>query len=157
MTDADCVFCKIVAGKIPSRKVYEDDDMLAFHDINPVAPVHFMIHGRGSSTGAPLSFVFMRLCPCGKNLGKSMALYKEPTSDIDTRLRVAKAIIDGSHQFAGTISCGRELLESAKNLVIIPDSVITLQSRFFLRIPATFSQLSLRPRQRCLQGAGTAP
>ena len=39
----DCIFCKIVAGKIPSRKVYEDDDMLAFHDIAPVAPVHFMI------------------------------------------------------------------------------------------------------------------
>ncbi len=39
----DCIFCKIVAGQIPSRKVYEDDDMLAFHDINPVAPVHFMI------------------------------------------------------------------------------------------------------------------
>ena len=39
----DCIFCKIVAGKIPSRKVYEDDDMLAFHDISPVAPVHFMI------------------------------------------------------------------------------------------------------------------
>jgi histidine triad (HIT) family protein len=39
----DCVFCKIVEGKIPSRKVYEDDDMLAFHDINPLAPVHFMI------------------------------------------------------------------------------------------------------------------
>jgi histidine triad (HIT) family protein len=39
----DCIFCKIVAGTIPSRKVYEDDDMLAFHDINPVAPVHFMM------------------------------------------------------------------------------------------------------------------
>ena len=39
----DCVFCKIVAGEIPSRKVYEDDDMLAFHDIHPLAPVHFMI------------------------------------------------------------------------------------------------------------------
>ena len=39
----DCIFCKIVAGKIPSRKVYEDDDILAFHDINPLAPVHFMI------------------------------------------------------------------------------------------------------------------
>jgi histidine triad (HIT) family protein len=40
---SDCIFCKIVAGKIPSRKVYEDDDMFAFHDINPLAPVHFMI------------------------------------------------------------------------------------------------------------------
>lgn len=39
----DCIFCKIVEGKIPSRKVYEDDEILAFHDINPMAPVHFMI------------------------------------------------------------------------------------------------------------------
>lgn len=40
---SDCIFCKIVAGQIPSRKVYEDEDVLAFHDINPAAPVHFMI------------------------------------------------------------------------------------------------------------------
>ena len=40
---SECIFCRIVEGKIPSRKVYEDDDMLAFHDINPQAPVHFMI------------------------------------------------------------------------------------------------------------------
>ena len=39
----DCIFCKIVAGAIPSRKVYEDEQVFAFHDINPVAPVHFMI------------------------------------------------------------------------------------------------------------------
>ncbi len=39
----DCLFCKIVRGEIPSRKVYEDDDMFAFHDIHPQAPVHFMI------------------------------------------------------------------------------------------------------------------
>lgn len=41
--DPDCIFCKIAAGQIPSRKVYEDDQVFAFHDINPVAPVHFMI------------------------------------------------------------------------------------------------------------------
>jgi histidine triad (HIT) family protein len=41
--EPDCVFCKIVRGEIPSRKVYEDGDVLAFHDINPVAPVHFML------------------------------------------------------------------------------------------------------------------
>ena len=40
---ADCIFCKIVEGKIPSRKVYEDDEILAFHDIAPWAPVHFLI------------------------------------------------------------------------------------------------------------------
>jgi histidine triad (HIT) family protein len=40
---SDCIFCKIVRGEIPSKKVYEDADMYAFHDINPVAPVHFMV------------------------------------------------------------------------------------------------------------------
>ncbi|MBQ7922942.1 MAG: histidine triad nucleotide-binding protein [Clostridia bacterium] len=39
----DCLFCKIIAGTIPSNKVYEDDDMLAFHDINPEAPVHVLV------------------------------------------------------------------------------------------------------------------
>ena len=39
----DCIFCKIARGEIPCRKVYEDDELLAFHDINPVAPVHFML------------------------------------------------------------------------------------------------------------------
>lgn len=40
---SDCIFCKIARGEIPCKKVYEDDDIFAFHDINPVAPVHFMI------------------------------------------------------------------------------------------------------------------
>ncbi len=40
---SDCLFCKIIRGDIPSRKVYEDEDVYAFHDINPVAPVHFML------------------------------------------------------------------------------------------------------------------
>ncbi len=39
----DCIFCKIVAGQIPSRKVYEDDELYAFHDIKPWAPVHFLV------------------------------------------------------------------------------------------------------------------
>ncbi len=39
----DCLFCKIAAGEIPSKKVYEDADMLAFHDINPEAPVHVLV------------------------------------------------------------------------------------------------------------------
>lgn len=38
-----CIFCKIVKGEIPSKKVYEDDDFLAFHDINPIAPIHILI------------------------------------------------------------------------------------------------------------------
>lgn len=39
----NCIFCKIAKGEIPSRKVYEDDDVLVFHDINPLAAVHFMM------------------------------------------------------------------------------------------------------------------
>jgi histidine triad (HIT) family protein len=38
-----CLFCKIAAGKIPSKRVYNDDSLFAFHDINPVAPVHILI------------------------------------------------------------------------------------------------------------------
>jgi histidine triad (HIT) family protein len=43
VSDPNCIFCKIVRGEIPSRKVYEDAEVLAFHDIQPVAPVHFML------------------------------------------------------------------------------------------------------------------
>lgn len=40
---SDCLFCRIARGEIPSRKVYEDDEILAFHDINPLRPVHFLM------------------------------------------------------------------------------------------------------------------
>ena len=39
----DCIFCKIAEGKIPSNIVYRDDDVLAFDDVNPVAPIHVLI------------------------------------------------------------------------------------------------------------------
>jgi len=39
----DCLFCQIVSGKVPSKKIYEDDEIFAFHDINPAAPVHFLV------------------------------------------------------------------------------------------------------------------
>ena len=38
-----CIFCKIINGEIPSKKAYEDDKILAFHDINPQAPVHILV------------------------------------------------------------------------------------------------------------------
>ncbi|MBA4707331.1 MULTISPECIES: histidine triad nucleotide-binding protein [Aquitalea] len=40
---SDCIFCKIAAGDIPCNKIYEDADVVAFHDIRPIAPVHFLI------------------------------------------------------------------------------------------------------------------
>ena len=43
MHDPNCLFCKIIAGQIPSKKVYEDEEIFAFHDIHPWAPVHFLM------------------------------------------------------------------------------------------------------------------
>ncbi len=43
MADSDCLFCKIVAGDIPAKKVYEDDHAVAFEDVNPQAPTHVLV------------------------------------------------------------------------------------------------------------------
>jgi histidine triad (HIT) family protein len=40
---ANCIFCKIVNGQIPSKKLYEDDDVVVFNDINPAAPIHLLV------------------------------------------------------------------------------------------------------------------
>ena len=42
-TMEDCIFCKIIKGEIPANKVYEDEEVLAFHDINPAAPIHILV------------------------------------------------------------------------------------------------------------------
>ena len=39
----DCIFCKIIKGEIPSKKVYEDEKVYAFYDISPEAPIHFLV------------------------------------------------------------------------------------------------------------------
>ena len=39
----NCIFCKIAEGDLPSRKVYEDEEVVAFHDVNPQAPVHVLV------------------------------------------------------------------------------------------------------------------
>jgi len=48
----DCLFCKIIAGEIPSDKVYEDDQILAFRDINPAAPTHVLVIPKEHIEGA---------------------------------------------------------------------------------------------------------
>jgi histidine triad (HIT) family protein len=40
---SDCIFCQIIAGTIPSKKVMEDDDVVVIHDINPAAPIHLLV------------------------------------------------------------------------------------------------------------------
>lgn len=56
MSEMSCLFCKIAAGDIPSDRLYEDDEMVAFNDINPVAPVHqLLIPRRHIASAAELS------------------------------------------------------------------------------------------------------
>ncbi len=74
----DCLFCKIIAGEIPSKKVYEDDLVYAFYDINPQAPVHFLvipkehIESAGEITGensAVIAHVFEVIAKLASELG----------------------------------------------------------------------------------------
>lgn len=74
----DCIFCKIIAGEIPSNKVYEDDDILAFRDINPQAPVHILVipkahiggvHEVTSENSAIVSKIFVKIAEIAKNEG----------------------------------------------------------------------------------------
>jgi histidine triad (HIT) family protein len=62
----DCIFCKIFQGAIPSKKVFENDKVLAFHDINPKAPVHILVIHKVhtpsvSETDEAHSFIFADL------------------------------------------------------------------------------------------------
>jgi histidine triad (HIT) family protein len=91
----DCLFCKLVSGRIPSKKVYEDDEILAFHDINPVAPVHFLM--------VPKAHV-ASLAECGPEhapvLGRMMA--------VAGRLAREQGAADGFRLIVNTGRVGRQ-------------------------------------------------
>ena len=61
--DENCIFCKIIKGDIPSNKVYEDDKMLAIHDVAPAAPVHVLLlpkeHTANVTTADPAIVAYM--------------------------------------------------------------------------------------------------
>lgn len=74
----DCLFCKIIAGEIPSAKVYEDDIMYAFKDINPQAPVHVLVipkthiaslDGISAENSAVVAKIFEKIPQIAKGLG----------------------------------------------------------------------------------------
>lgn len=73
-----CVFCEIIAGNIPSTKVYEDDNILAFKDINPVAPVHIIVVPKvhiesaneiNSENSKYVSYIFEKISEIAKSQG----------------------------------------------------------------------------------------
>ena len=77
---ADCLFCKIIAGEIPSNKVYEDDKVLAFHDIAPQAKTHILVipkeHISGVSeitaeNSAIVAYIFEKIAEIAKKAGLS--------------------------------------------------------------------------------------
>ena len=74
----DCIFCKIINGEIPSTKVYEDENVLAFKDINPVAPVHIIVvpkkhiccvNGLENEDEALIGKVFLEIKEIAKQVG----------------------------------------------------------------------------------------
>jgi histidine triad (HIT) family protein len=73
---SDCIFCKIIKGEIPSNKLYEDKEMLAFWDINPEAPKHFLIIPKKHIAG-PADIDAADEALVGKLLRKGAELAKE--------------------------------------------------------------------------------
>ena len=74
----DCIFCKIAAGEIPSKKAYEDESVLAFYDLEPQAPVHILIIPKEhissaaditAENSAVISHIFEVAAKLGKELG----------------------------------------------------------------------------------------
>ena len=74
----DCIFCKIIDGSIPSRKVYEDDKMLAFYDLEPQAPVHVVMIPKAHISSADalneenaeyVAHMFSKVSQIAKSLG----------------------------------------------------------------------------------------
>ena len=74
----DCLFCKIIAGEIPSNRIYEDDSCYAFYDIDPQAPIHFLVvpkqHIQSADeltdeNAAVLSHIFLVIQKIAKDLG----------------------------------------------------------------------------------------
>lgn len=75
---SDCLFCKIINGEIPSKKLYEDEKILAFYDISPIAPVHFLVIPKqhiasvdaiDADNSAILAYIFQKLGELAKLAG----------------------------------------------------------------------------------------
>ena len=77
----DCIFCKIISGDIPSKKVFEDENVFAFYDINPQAPVHILVipkthipsvDGINATNSALVAKIFEVIPQIAKSVGLSM-------------------------------------------------------------------------------------
>ena len=101
-TDPNCTFCKIVRGEIPGKKVFEDEDILAFHDIQPIAPVHFMLIPKKH-----IASLYDTTLADGPVLGRMLA--------IAGRLAREQGAVEG---FRTIINTGRVALQDVKHVHI---------------------------------------
>jgi histidine triad (HIT) family protein len=86
---SDCIFCKIVAGDIPSEPVYEDEEIMAFEDISPKAPIHILIipkrhlatlNDAGPDHGALLGRILLKAADLAKEKGVAKEGYRVLTN-----------------------------------------------------------------------------
>ncbi|MDO4974290.1 MAG: histidine triad nucleotide-binding protein [Eubacteriales bacterium] len=82
MKDENCLFCKIIAGEIPSSKVYEDDYVFAFRDINPQAPVHVLV--------VPKEHI-----PCADAIGAANSVYVAKCFEAIAKIAKAEGLDKG--------------------------------------------------------------
>ena len=96
---SDCLFCKIAAGEIPSKKVYEDETVFAFYDIDPQAPTHFLVIPKA------------HIASCGAITGENSALVAHCFEVI---AKVAKEL--GITDFRVVSNCGAQAQQSVLHL-----------------------------------------
>ena len=96
----DCIFCKIIAGDIPSAKVYEDELVYAFKDINPMAPVHILI--------VPKAHI-----PSCDGIDASNSAVVAHIFEVIPKIAAAKGLTNG---YRVVSNCGPDACQSVKHL-----------------------------------------
>lgn len=96
----DCLFCKIIGGEIPSNKVYEDDTVFAFRDIDPQAPVHILIVPKEHIASA-------------KDINESNSAVVAHIFEVAAKIAKAKGLDDG---FRIVNNCGDSAGQTVKHL-----------------------------------------
>ena len=100
MKDESCLFCKILAGEIPSAKVYEDEYVFAFRDINPQAPVHVLV--------VPKEHI-----PCADAIDASNSLYVAKCFEAIAKIAKAEGLETG---YRVINNCGEDGGQSVQHL-----------------------------------------
>ena len=121
MRKEDCLFCKIVAGEIPSAKVYEDDRVLAFEDVNPQMPVHTLIvpknHYDNIGDGIPddeMGYLFNTVKKIAELKGIAESGYRVIVNTNDDAQQASSGVID---EFVSAIEAGRESVLDAEDII----------------------------------------